>query len=263
MKKRAELPSPLRGLIALLFWLGVWWIISLIVGREVLIPSPPVVLKKLFELLRSSGFYLSVLLSLARITAGFFAAVLLGTVSGVVCAVSRTADTLLSPLYTVIKATPVASFIILALVWINKELIPVFISALIVLPVIHGNVREGIVSADRELLEAAKIFNFSRSQKLRLIYAPSVAPYLTAGVRTCLGLAWKAGVASEVLCFASYSIGKRLYESKVYLETAETFAWTLTVIVMSMIIEKLLMSAVGRLQRRKGYDKDHGPEKEL
>ena len=182
-------------------------------------------------------------------------------ITGVICAVSKTADALLSPLFSVIKATPVASFIILALVWINKELIPVFISALMVLPVIHGNVREGIISTDRELLEMAKIFGFSRKQKLSRIYLPSVAPYLTAGVKTCLGLAWKAGVASEVLCFAAYSIGNKLYQAKVYLETADMFAWTVTVIVISIIIEKVLMSLVSLRQKKKKYDNSKKPEK--
>lgn len=260
MKKRASLPAPLRSALVFVFWVGVWWIISFIVGKEVLIPSPPTVAVHLFDLLKTSDFYLSVGLSVVRITAGFAAAVLTGIITGIVCAVSKTADALLSPLFSVIKATPVASFIILALVWLNKELIPVFISALMVLPVIHGNVREGIISTDKQLLEMAKIFGFSKKQKLLRIYLPSVAPYLTAGVKTCLGLAWKAGVASEVLCFASYSIGNKLYQSKVYLETADMFAWTVTVIVISIIIEKVLMSLVNR-QKRKKYDNSKKPEK--
>lgn len=262
MKKRAKaLPAPLRFLLVFAFWVGVWWLISAIVGKEVLIPSPPAVAVHLFELLKTSDFYISVGMSVLRITAGFAAAVMLGIITGVLCAVSKAADALLSPLFSVIKATPVASFIILALVWINKELIPVFISALMVLPVIHGNVREGIKSTDKELLEMAKVFGFSKKQKLRRIYLPSVMPYLTAGVKTCLGLAWKAGVASEVLCFAAYSIGNKLYQSKVYLETADMFAWTVTVVVISVIIEKLLMSLVVRNRRRKKYDNSKKPEK--
>lgn len=263
MKKRTELPAPLRSAIALLFWIGVWWIVSLIVGREVLIPSPPAVAKRLFALMGTADFHLSVLMSVLRVTAGFAAAILLGVVFGAVCAKIKAADALISPLMSVIKATPVASFIILALVWINKELIPVFISALMVIPVIHGNVREGILSTDPQLLEMARIFRLSKKQTLTKIYIPAVAPYLSAGVRTCLGLAWKAGVASEVLCFAPYSIGNKLYQSKIYLETADMFAWTVTVIVMSMIIEKLLMSAVAAWQRKKKYDKNKKPEKAL
>lgn len=256
MKRRVNIPSPLRSALAFVFWVGVWWIVSLIVNKEVLIPSPPSVLVRLFELIKTSDFHLSVLFSVLRITAGFAAAVLLGVISGVLCAKIKVVDTLLSPLLNVIKATPVASFIILALVWINKEIIPVFISALMVLPVIHGNVKQGILETDKQLLEAAKIFGFSKRKTLKVVYLPSVLPYLTAGMKTCLGLAWKAGVASEVLCFAVYSIGNKLYQSKVYLETADMFAWTVTVISISVIIEKLLMAAVNLSKKKSSYDRN-------
>ncbi|MBR4256131.1 MAG: ABC transporter permease subunit [Clostridia bacterium] len=263
MKRRFSLPSPLRSALALVFWVGVWWIISLIVNKQVLIPSPPAVAVRLIELIKTSDFHISVLMSVLRITAGFAAAVLLGIISGVLCAKFKTVDTLLSPLYNVIKATPVASFIILALVWINKELIPVFISALMVLPVIHGNVKQGIIETDKQLLEVAKIFGFGRRKTLKTVYLPSVLPYLTAGMKTCLGLAWKAGVASEVLCFAAYSIGNKLYQSKVYLETADMFAWTVTVILISVIIEKLLMAAVDLSKKKSKYDRNKRPEKSV
>ena len=261
MKQRVRIPAPLRPVLALIFWIGVWWAVSAIVDREVLIPSPPVVAVRLFGLLGEADFHISVILSILRITAGFAAAVLLGTCTGILCAGVKTADLLISPLMSVIRATPVASFIILALIMIDKEMIPVFISALMVLPVIHGNVREGILSADPQLLEMAQIFRFTKAQKLKKIYLPAVAPYLTAGVKTSVGLAWKAGVASEVLCFARYSIGNKLYQAKVYLETSEMFAWTVTVIILSMIIEKLLMAAVSSWQRKHNYDKSGKPEK--
>ncbi|MBO4366148.1 MAG: ABC transporter permease subunit [Clostridia bacterium] len=253
-KKTSRLPGFVRGLIAFVFWIGVWWILSAVVGKEVLVPSPPVVAEHLFSFFKTGEFYLSVLSTLGRILGGFTAAVLLGTALGILCARVRAVDTLISPLMSVIRSTPVASFIILALVWIDKNLIPAAISALMVLPVLFGNVKAGVLSADPKLLEMAAVFRFSRKQKLSRIYFPAVAPYLTAGLKTCLGLAWKAGVAAEVLSLAASSIGLHLYESKVYLETADMFAWTLVVILLSLLIEKGMMSFVlycqkkGRLQ---------------
>ena len=260
---RFDLPAPVRFLIAFTFWVGVWWIISLAVNKEILLPAPPAVAVRLFELLKTSDFYVTVGSSVVRITIGFASAVLLGVITGVICALSKTADTILSPLFGVIKATPVASFIILALVWLGKEIIPVFISALMVLPVIHGNVREGILSTDKQLLEMAHIFRFSFKQKLMRIYLPSVIPYLIAGIKTCLGLAWKAGVAAEVLSYSTTvrSIGGKIYNSKTYMETTDTFAWTVTVIIISMIIEKVFMSLLNMRQKRKRYDNGKKPEK--
>lgn len=251
--RAGKLPGALKTLFALLFWVAVWWGIALIVNREVLIPTPDRVAVRLYELFFTGTFHKSIALSVLRITAGFAAAVLLGTVSGALSAKIGLFDTLISPLLSVIKATPVASFIILALVWLNKEFIPVFISFLMVFPVIHGNIKAGVMSTDRKLLEMAQVFSLKKTTVLLKIYFPAVYPYFAAGVKTCLGLAWKAGVASEVLCFPAFSIGKMLYGAKVYLETVDLFAWTLTVIVISVIIEKLFMWAISAsMKQRKG-----------
>ena len=259
MRKDLRIPDPVRYLISLGFWAAVWWTVSACVGSEVLIPSPPAVAVRLWSLLGTPDFYTALLFSVARIVLGFASAVLVGAVLGVLSARSVIADTIISPVLSVIKATPVASFIILALVWINKDLIPVFISALMVLPIIHGNTREGMLSAGKDLLEMAKVFGFSRTDRLKMIYFPSVMPYLIAGLRTSLGLAWKAGVAAEVLSLAANSIGKNLYNSKIYLETADMFAWTAVVIIMSIILERLMMLLLGLLQRKKRYVDDKRP----
>ncbi|MBO4220662.1 MAG: ABC transporter permease subunit [Clostridia bacterium] len=259
MKKGLRIPGPVRYLISLAFWVAVWWTVSSCVNSEVLIPSPPAVAVRLWSLMGTPDFYTALLFSVARIVLGFAIAVLSGAVLGVLSAKSRIADTIISPVLSVIKATPVASFIILALVWIDKDLIPAFISALMVLPIIHGNTREGILSAGSDLLEMARVFGLSRSDRLKMIYFPSLMPYLIAGLRTSLGLAWKAGVAAEVLSLAANSIGKNLYNSKIYLETADMFAWTAVVIIMSIILERFMMLLLGSLQRKKRYADDKRP----
>ena len=259
MKKALRIPDPVRYFISLVFWITVWWVVSACVNSEVLIPSPPAVAVRLWSFLGRGEFYTALLFSVARIITGFVLAVLSGIVLGALSAKIRIADTIISPVLSVIKATPVASFIILALVWIDKDLIPVFISALMVLPVIHGNTREGILSAGNELHEMARVFRLSRSDRLKMIYFPSLMPYLIAGLRTSLGLAWKAGVAAEVLSLAANSIGKNLYNSKIYLETADMFAWTAVVIIMSILLERLMMLMLGLLRRKKRYADDQRP----
>lgn len=149
---------------------------------------------------------------------------------------------MLSPLLKVVTATPVASFIILALVWIGRERVPSFISALIVLPVMTAHIDAGIKSVDLKLQELCLSYGFSFFKRLILLYIPSSAPEIAAGLATSLGLAWKSGVAAEVLCMPKNSIGRYVYESKLYLETPDLFAWTATVILLSILIEKLLRS---------------------
>ncbi len=231
----------LRALTAGLFWLVIWITAAALIGKEVLLPSPGAVLRRLWELLQTAAFYRTVAFSLCRITLGFLAAAVLGSAAGTVSERSGLFDLLFSPVMAVIRSTPVASFIILALVWLNRQIIPGFICFLMAFPMFYSNIRAGIRSASDKLLEMALLFRVSKAKTVRRIYIPAVKPYLLAAVRAALGMAWKAGVAAEVLCTPADSIGKMLYQSKVYLETADVFAWTLTVILISVLLEKLIL----------------------
>ncbi len=246
-EKRGTIPAAVRVILPAVFWIGVWWALSAIVNREVLIPSPPAVFLHLLSLLRTADFYLSVMFSVLRVTAGFALGLAAGCLFGALCAGNGWIDALMFPFMSVVRATPVASFIILALVWVNRDMVPVLISAMMVMPVIFGNVREGIRKTDRGLLEMARVFQIGTRKTWTKIRIPSVLPYLFAGIKTSIGLSWKAGVAAEVLSLAALSIGKYLYQSKVYLETADMFAWTLVVILLSILIERLLTLAFRRL----------------
>lgn len=237
-----------NGLV-LAFWLGVWQVLSLLVGRELLLPGPWAVLLRLGGLMAAADFWRITAISLLRILCGTVIATALGVALAVVCCRFRLVDALFAPLLTTIKSTPVASFIILLLIWIGRDLLPVVIVILMVLPVVWGNVCAGIRGTDALLLRTARVFRFSRLRTLRRVYIPSVMPYFLSACRTSLGLAWKSGIAAEVLTVPASSIGKMLYESKLYLETVDLFAWTVVVIVCSLIIEKVLMAAVTRLGR--------------
>lgn len=232
--------SILRGLTAFVFWCGIWWILSLIVDKTVLLPSPLAVFRVLCSLITRADFWISVTASILRVLLGYIFGCIAGVLIASLCSYSRIADTLISPLMSIVRAVPVASFIILALVWIERALVPAFIAFLMVLPIITGNVHAGIAHMNIELLETARIFRFSKRKMILYLYFPAVLPYFLSGAQTSLGLAWKAGVAAEVLCSHALSIGGNIYESKLYLETEALFAWTVTVIFISILIEKIL-----------------------
>ena len=232
-----------------LFWVAVWQILALLVASPLLLPGPWAVLLRLGELAVTGAFWRSTAWSLLRILCGAVAAVVLGTVLAVACCRFPMADALLSPLLGMVRSTPVASFILLLLIWIGRDILPAVIVILMVLPVVWTNVCAGIRSTDPILLRTARVFRFSPWRTLRRVYVPSVMPHFLSACRTSLGLAWKSGIAAEVLTVPAVSIGKMLYESKLYLETTDLFAWTAVVVVCSLVIEKVLMSAIGRLGR--------------
>jgi NitT/TauT family transport system permease protein len=197
-------------LAAALFWLAVWQVAYLCTGQELLLVSPLAALSRLWELGRTLPFWASVLASCGRILSGYLLAVVAGVLLAVATAASKILYHLFSPLLGMIRATPVASFIILALVWLTTGDIPVFISFLMVVPLIWANVHTGIQKTDARLLEMARVYQFTPAKKIGYIYIPSVMPYFTAACSTGLGFAWKSGIAAEVIALPASAIGKQI-----------------------------------------------------
>lgn len=236
--------------LALLVWLAVWYAVSERVGMELLVPSPESVFTAFTQLAREKEFYISCLNSLYRVLLGWGAGVVFGTLLGIITSLSSILKALFEPLLHIIKATPVASFIVLALVLMTSARVPVFTCALITVPLVWANISEGISSPDGKLLEMASFFNMSPFDKIRRIYIPSVIPFFSAAAKTSMGLAWKAGIAAEVICSPKNSIGSGVYDAKIYLDTPSLFAWTITVIILSVILERLLGLVLGLREKK-------------
>lgn len=239
-----------KKFISVLFWIVLWQLLSMLVSNSLLVPAPLAVACRLGELSVTPSFWQTVALSLLRITAGIALSVIVGVVLAVLSFCFSFVETLLSPLMNVVKATPVASFIMLALLWLSRDFLPVFISVLIVVPVVTSNVLAGLRATDPMLLQVSKAYRFSLAKTLRHNYLPSVYPHFISACRSSLGLAWKAGIAAEVLAVPALSIGKMIYDSKLYLETTDLFAWTTVVIVLSVTIESVFCAVVDRFGKR-------------
>lgn len=236
--------SPALRLGAVAIWLLLWQLASMAVGLPLLLPSPLAVLLRLGQLCTGADFWLTVASSLLRILLGYLLGVLFGTALAGLCWRFRLIDALARPLLGVLKSTPVASFIILALVWVKTTWLATVISFIMVLPLIYANVREGIDSADRQLLEMAQVFRLSRRKTFRYCYLPAILPFFLSAISSALGFAWKSGIAAEVLGRPARAIGSQIYDSKIYLETPDLFAWTLVVILLSVLLERLAVRFV-------------------
>ncbi|MBO4326792.1 MAG: hypothetical protein J5950_05940, partial [Clostridia bacterium] len=229
------------------FWLGLWFLLALKINSELLLPSPVTVFRRLFELSGTSELWRSAGSTILRILAGYAAGIMAGTLLAALSAWSKHMAALLAPPGRIIKATPVASFIILALVWIPANNIPSFIVFLLVTPIVWDALKTALISTDPDLLEMARVYRFGRLKTVLNVYIPSSVSAYLSSVLTALGLAWKAGIAAEVLCLPKLSIGRRLYESKIYLEMPDLFAWTTLVVILSVVMEALIRLAVRKV----------------
>ena len=238
------------GAAAVVFWLAVWQLAAAAIGQEVFLVSPLQAAGTLVQLLPQPDFWQRVGFSAGHILLGF----LLGAVCSVVCSVAAErwvwVDALLSPVMQLVKATPVASFIILALVWVSGKSLSILISFLMVLPVLYGAVRTGIESADPQLLEMARVFRLPFARRVKAIWLPAVLPAFRQGCSVALGICWKSGVAAEVIGLPDGSIGDALYRAKITLSTGELFAWTFVIILLSAAFEKLFLALLDKAVAR-------------
>ncbi len=227
--------------------LCVWQLAAVLIGNRLLLVGPVQAARRLLELLGEKTTWQALGFTFCRISLGFLLAFLTALALAALSARYPLAETLLRPYILAIQTVPVASFIVIALLWLSSRRLSVFISFLMVLPVLYANALQGIRAADRQLLEMAKVFRVPRSRQLRCVYFPALHPYLRSASHVALGLCWKAGVAAEVIGVTGRSVGGMLYDAKVYLEISDLFAWTALLVAVSLLFEKLFLGLLDAL----------------
>lgn len=243
----------LQNLLAVCFWLLLWQAASVWIGEALFLVSPAVVLKTLLSLGATAQFWHTVAGSAVRIIGGFLLALGVGSVLAALSAAANFVRILLAPLMLTVKSVPVASFIILALLWLRSAAnLAVFISFLMVLPIVYTNLLTGILSTDKALLEMAGVFRVPLARRVRYLYVPAAAPHFRAACTVGLGLCWKSGVAAEVIGITSGSIGGALYNAKIYFSTAELLAWTVVIVLVSLAFEKLFLRCLVKAETALG-----------
>ncbi len=226
------------GAIAAL--IAIWEAASLIVHEQIILPSPWVTALDLEKLFVSPSFWAAVGTTVLRGFAGFVISCGAGVIVGIAAGALSAIRSAVAPLLTVLKATPVMSVILLALIWFAAGWVPVFVAFLMVFPIVCGNIIEGIRNADRNLLAMCAVYRIPRRRIVSSLYLPSVFPYLIAAMSTSLGLTWKVVIAAEVLSQPLHAIGTGLALAKFRLDTADVFAWTVVAIVLSALSEGAL-----------------------
>ena len=234
---------------AVIFWLIVWQLAALWVAEPILLVTPLAALSRLLELVQTAAFWKSILFSVGHILLGFLFSAVLGIALAALAYRFRLIRELLAPLSAAVKAIPVASFVILVLLWVSSRDLSIIISLLIGFPVIYANVLMGLDSTDPKLIEMARVFRVPFLTQLRAIYLYQVLPFLRSGLAVAIGLCWKSGVAAEVIGIPSGSIGEKLYKAKVYLETPDLFCWTLVIVLLSIGCEKLLAALMKLVEK--------------
>ena len=247
--KKKTLIKILSAVGSLIFWVGLWQLVSMAINDEFFLPGPLSVLEEMISRFGRSDFWQAVGTSMLRITVGYLLGVCVGVLLTFLTSVSAVMKAIFSPLISVIRATPVVSFIILVFLFFDRSEVPVYIVMLTVAPMIWGSLTEGVGATDVMLKEMTSVYRFSFFSKLRHLYVPSLLPYFKASAVTSFGFAWKSGVAAEVICYPDRSIGKLIYKSRTALDSRSVFAITAVVIIISMLLEALFKFILSRSKR--------------
>lgn len=230
----------IRVLIVIVFWFAVWQIASILVNQTLFMPSPAETFSSLGGLVITGEFWLSIVFTLYRVVFGVAVSFVLGIALAYAAAHVSMIENLLRPVVAAIKSTPVMSIIVIALVWFSASFVPVFSCILLCFPIFYTNTLTGIRSVEKNFLELAKVYRIPRKRVLREVTLPSILPHIYSALSVCLGFSWKSVVAAEVLSSPKYSMGFNLYATKLYLDTPQLFAWTIAIIIISLIVEKVL-----------------------
>ncbi len=239
-------PGRWERLAALAVWIVLWQAAAMTLGHGGLFLATPVqTLAALARIAPTAGFWQRIAFSALRILAGFLLAVAGGLVLGAAGARWRRVRIFVEPVMQLIRAMPVASFVILALLWVRGENLSVVVSFTHVLPVVYAGVLAGIADTDPQLLEMARVYRLPLGARLRYIWLPGVFPSFSESCIAAMGMCWKSGVSAEVIGLPDHSVGDALYRAKITLSTPEVFAWTLVIVLLSA----LLSAAAARLLR--------------
>lgn len=236
---------------AVVFWVIVWQLVAMALGHGGLFLSTPLqTLRALAVQLPTLDFWHRIGFSTLRILTGFLLAVVCGVVLGAAGARWHTVRVLLGPPMQLIRAMPVASFVILALLWVSSANLSVVVSFTHVLPVVYAGVMGGIADTDAQLLEMARVYRLPLVKRLRYIWLPGVFPSLSESCIAAMGMCWKSGVSAEVIGLPDNCVGDALYRAKITLSTPDVFAWTLVIVLLSALLSAVAARGLRWLKAR-------------
>lgn len=227
---------------AVVLWLFVWEAASVVVGSGILLAGPVDTLLRLLSLLPTPAFWLTILASAGRIVGGFALGFASGVALGFAAGRWRAAERILAPALSALKSVPLACVIVLLLMWVGSRRVSGIAVFLVVFPAVYFSVLEGVRSGDGRLGEVLGVMGLGRVRRFLVCTWQQVLPYLVATSRNVCGMAWKAGVAAEVIGSPRGTIGEQVYQSKLLLETADLFAWTIVVVVVSWVCERVFVA---------------------
>ena len=241
-----------RRALILVFWFAVWEALDRIADNRLILAGPIRTLQAVGDQVVRPDFWVIVGASFGRITLGFLLSFIAGFLLALAAHRSHLFREFVDPVMSLLRTIPVASFIILLLIWVGNQALTVFLAFFIVLPLIYTNMISGFEAVDPQMVEMGRVFGISRWRMFLYIYRPAFMPFLISSSKISLGMTWKSGIMAEVLATPAPSIGKMMNTARTFLNTPDLLAWTVVVMVCSWAFEQVFMWLLRRAARPMG-----------
>lgn len=228
-------------IIAIAFAIILWQAIALLLNNTLILVGPIQVIGRLFQLVQTGEFWISLASSMSNILQGLLLAIMSGLLLAALSSRFKLLDIMLWPFISIMKATPLASFVIICLVWVGSTKLSIITVYLIVFPIVYSNMLQAYKSIDPKMEQMLEIFDVRFLRRIRVLYIPRSIGVFLSTIEVAVGMAFKSGVAAELIAVPRNTIGNLLHEAKVFLMTADMYAWTLSIILISVCVERLLL----------------------
>ena len=239
--KKVNIISLVYPVISLCIIAILWSIMYKVIGEPIILPSIGQTFDALFKLFSTEKFYIAISNTLLRTFASYFISLILAIIFSILASIYNPIEKLMNPFVVIFKVVPTMSVILLSILWVNSFMTPILVSFIIIFPLLYTSFLDSIKGVDKKLVEMAKIYNVSKTKIIKSLYIPEIMPSFFTALRNTLSLNLKLIIASEVMAQTARSIGIYMQEAKMYIETAELLAWTITAILIGALFELIIL----------------------
>lgn len=244
--------SNVKSVMIIMLWILIWQIADFAINNKIILAGPVEVINTFFKSVTETDFVIVCVYSFTRITIGFLLSFLSGFLFALISYKCTLVEEILEPIISLLKTVPMISFVIMLLIWVGNQNLTIYLSFIVVLPLIYTSTLTGLKNADKNMLEMSESFNFSKWKKFVYIYRPAFMPFLISSSRVALGMCWKSGIMAEVIATPKPSVGREMYIAQQYLMTDKLFVWTVIVIIFSTLFEKIFIKLLEMLNKSGG-----------
>jgi len=224
----------------LVYSLLLWQLLAVGIDREVIVPYPLDVIKKMGQMIWDISFYQTIFTTLSHVVVVVMGSMVVAFILAYICYRYPIVDEYVTPVLSFIQAIPNISFIILVLVWTTSIMTVYIVLFFVIFPLLYHNFIHGFKNIPADLVDVIWLYHPPFFDKMLHVYMPLLKPSLLSGMKSALSLGVKVAVMAEILAGLPYGVGRAINFARIQFDMESVFAWTIWLVMMIIVIEYIL-----------------------